>query len=65
MRWDKRWASVARLVDGDKILAEACNSEGKWHLFLHDGRKSKDPHFVSAFMAMREAELILKVGSVQ
>lgn len=65
MKWNQSWQSVARLEDGERILAETCKSEGVWHLFLHDGRKSIAPHFVSAFMAMRAAEETLGVGSVQ
>lgn len=61
MRWNQSWQSVARLEDGEQILAEACKSEGVWHLFLRDGRKSGAPHFTSAILAMRAAEDTLGV----
>ncbi len=65
MRWDQRWQSVKRLEDTDgSILAETCHSQGKWHLFLCDGRKSVEPHFMNPGVAMREAERLLKVEMI-
>lgn len=56
---------MARLERGETILAEATLHNGKWELFLADGRQSVPPHFISSFMAMREADKILKIEQLQ
>lgn len=43
MKWNQIWHSVKRLQDGDRNIAEVSMTNGKWHVFMADGRKSEIP----------------------